>query len=61
MIPDHLRDTVLALFLEVRIAHMFFAKPPGMIFFPHHEALLVAKIKKQRVIRIMGGTNGVRV
>ena len=54
MIPNHLSDTIQCLGLEIRVLHLLFAEPSGVILFPHQKPQFIAKVKKYLIIRIMG-------
>jgi len=55
----HLPDHLLRLGLEVRVLHLFQTQPPGMVFLPYQDALLIAQIQEDLIVGIVGGADGV--
>ena len=56
---NHFPDAVLALPLEIGIAHSFFGQASGMTLLPYQHSRLVAQVKKNLIIGIVGGAHGV--
>ena len=56
---DHFPDDLFTLFFKIRAFHAVPIDSPGVVFFPHKYAKLIAHVKEELIVGIMGSADGV--